>query len=283
MSRRAAVSALSLLLLASGASSDPSPTWFAGISGKLRAVIAGIEDAALLAKLNVAPPVPGVHPVPGVAPGEFSVVVMTPFTAKLNGKIGNYEIGSWPNETGGRRHEAALAAGYALPTGFVEVDRATAHLRLSEHFELGDFLTHGQADVWPKYLVLDMRLVDKLELVMKELAEEGHPVKHLHVMSGFRTPEYNDPGVAPGGRSQISRHMYGDAADVFPDDDGDGWTDDLNHDGRVDIHDARVLAHAAEEVEHKYPQLVGGIGIYQATTAHGPFVHIDVRGRKARW
>jgi uncharacterized protein YcbK (DUF882 family) len=28
---------------------------------------------------------------------------------------------------------------------------------------------------------------------------------------------------------------------------------------------------------------VGGIGIYPATSAHGPFVHIDARGTRARW
>jgi uncharacterized protein YcbK (DUF882 family) len=29
--------------------------------------------------------------------------------------------------------------------------------------------------------------------------------------------------------------------------------------------------------------LTGGVGIYAATGAHGPFVHVDVRGVKARW
>jgi uncharacterized protein YcbK (DUF882 family) len=51
----------------------------------------------------------------------------------------------------------------------------------------------------------------------------------------------------------------------------------------VDTGDARVLARAAERVEEKNPDLVGGIGIYPATSAHGPFVHIDVRGNRARW
>ena len=29
--------------------------------------------------------------------------------------------------------------------------------------------------------------------------------------------------------------------------------------------------------------LVGGLAAYDATTAHGPFVHIDLRGYRARW
>ena len=111
----------------------------------------------------------------------------------------------------------------------------------------------------------------------------GFPVKGLTVMSGFRTPQYNEQGVGAGGRSAVSRHQYGDASDVYPDDDHDGRMDDLNHDGRVDLKDAAILAAAADAVEHKDPDLVGGIGIYPATSSHGPFVHIDARGTKARW
>jgi hypothetical protein len=29
--------------------------------------------------------------------------------------------------------------------------------------------------------------------------------------------------------------------------------------------------------------LIGGLGKYPSTASHGPFVHVDVRGRKARW
>ena len=161
--------------------------------------------------------------------------------------------------------------------------KATAATRVSEHFRLGDFLTKDQPNVWPKYLVLDLRLVDKLELLIAALREAGHPVKGLHVMSGFRTPAYNALDVGPGNRSAISRHIYGDAADVYPDDDGDGQIDDLNGDGRVDLADARIVAEAAEDVERKYPELAGGIGIYPATAAHGPVVHVDTRGTRARW
>jgi hypothetical protein len=59
--------------------------------------------------------------------------------------------------------------------------------------------------------------------------------------------------------------------------------DDLNRDGRVDTRDARFLASIVDRIEHEHPDLVGGIGIYPATSAHGPFVHVDVRGVKARW
>jgi uncharacterized protein YcbK (DUF882 family) len=131
--------------------------------------------------------------------------------------------------------------------------------------------------------VLREPLVDKLELVLAELREMGVPARALRVMSGFRTPQYNEQGVGAGGRVQDSRHQYGDAADVYIVNGARDWMSDVNRDGRVDTRDARVLAAAAERVEQAHPELVGGIGIYKATAAHGPFVHIDVRGNRARW
>ena len=78
--------------------------------------------------------------------------------------------------------------------------------------------------------------------------------------------------------------MYGDAMDIYIDNDNNGSMDDLNRDGRVDIADARVLAAAADRVERKYPSLIGGIGVYRARPgAHNGFVHIDTRGFRARW
>jgi uncharacterized protein YcbK (DUF882 family) len=102
-------------------------------------------------------------------------------------------------------------------------------------------------------------------------------------MSGFRTPQYNRLGVGEGGRAAKSRHQYGDAADVFVDNNGDRRMDDLNRDGRTDAADGRVILAAVERVERQYPELVGGAGLYSATSAHGPFVHIDARGTRARW
>ena len=38
-----------------------------------------------------------------------------------------------------------------------------------------------------------------------------------------------------------------------------------------------------DRVEAKYPELVGGAGIYRDNGVHGPFIHIDARGKRARW
>ncbi|CAA9349295.1 MAG: hypothetical protein AVDCRST_MAG40-2812 [uncultured Gemmatimonadaceae bacterium] len=212
------------------------------------------------------------------AAAPFSVVTMLPFTSKVNGRLGSYRIGFWPSE-----RRLARASGSGTPSGFIRVTPENQNLRVSEHFTLRDFLTHDQQRVWPKYLVLREELVDKLELVIADLEGRGTPVRRMVVMSGFRTPQYNSRGVGAGGRAQDSRHQYGDAADVFVDNDGDGRMDDLNRDGRVDARDAQVVIEAAERVERRHPDLVGGAGRYRATSAHGPFAHIDVRGYRARW
>jgi Peptidase M15 len=190
--------------------------------------------------------------------------------------LNGYHLGHYP-----RGAVERLGERYAPPRHFIEVTRENQDTRVSEHFQLRDFLTKDQRDVWPKYLVLDLALVDKLELVIQELQRQGFATRGLHVMSGFRTPQYNGPGE--GGRAKYSRHTYGDAADVWVDDDGDGQMDDLNGDGRVDVEDAEALAAVVDRVEARLPALVGGHGVYKATSAHGPFVHVDLRGTPARW
>jgi hypothetical protein len=208
----------------------------------------------------------------------FTFITLRPFSDKVKGRVGKYLLGYWPSER--RRVRSPL---YANPDGFIEVTQENQDTPVSEHFRLRDFLTKDQHNVWPKYLVLDMRLIDKLELVIDDLVSHGFDVQHLAVMSGFRTPSYNRKGVGRGGRADASRHQYGDAADVFVDNDRDGRMDDVNRDGRVNTRDARLLLEAVERVEREYPGLAGGAGVYAATRAHGPFTHIDARGTRARW
>lgn len=216
---------------------------------------------------------------------DFNLISVRPRTDKRDGKVGLYYIGSWPGESGGRvsAPRAAPADRYLPPSGFIEVTRENADTKVSDHFALRDFLTHDQANVWPKYLVLELRNVDKLELVLSELARQGIDVSGVKVMSGFRTPQYNRGGGNTGGRAGLSRHMYGDAADIFIDSNKDGVMDDLNRDGRITIADSRVVQQAVDRVEASNPELVGGAGIYPAAAGHGPFIHIDTRGYRARW
>ncbi len=219
-----------------------------------------------------------VRPVAG-----FNVITMLPFSAKRNGHVGLYYVGNWPSEHGTVGPSKAPSNAYMNPAGFIEVTPQNADTYVSEHFKLRDFLTHDQPNVWPKYIVLQARLVDKLELVLSDLQRHGVDVHGVHVMSGFRTPQYNYTGGNTGGRANLSRHMYGDAADIYIDDNGDGQMDDLNHDGKISIADAQVIEAAVDRVEAAHPELVGGTGVYTAAPGHGPFIHIDTRGYRARW
>jgi hypothetical protein len=214
---------------------------------------------------------------------NFSFIRMLPFESKVDGKIGTYRIGSWPSERGAKGPPRAPADRYANPRGFIEVTLENRDTPISEHFTLRDFLTKGQDNVWPKYLVLSPRLIDKIELVLKDLQERGIDTKGVFVMSGFRTPSYNSGGGETSGRADLSRHMYGDAGDIWIDNDRDGQMDDLNKDGRVDIGDSRFILESVERVERAYPELIGGTGVYRAASGHGPFIHIDTRGYRARW
>ena len=209
---------------------------------------------------------------------DFSVITLRPATEKRGGRLGLYYIGNWPAARKGRP-----GVNYDPPNGFIEVTQQTQNTQLSDHFRLKDFFPHDQANVWPKYIVVDMKLVDKLELILADLETQGINPNGVRVMSGFRTPQYNAGGGDPRGRAALSRHMYGDASDIFIDNDGNGQMDDLNHDGRVNIADARVIQDAANRVERAHPSLIGGVGIYSGTSAHGPFTHIDTRGYPARW
>lgn len=264
-----------------------------GRSGKLKLRILGPRRSLqipLIAKLfgDSVVATPGIHPAreatKATPAADVAIATVVPFEAKDGRFVNGYRVGYWPEEKGRLR-----GGMYLNPDGFVQVTRENADMPVSDHFRLRDFLTHDQSDVWPKYVVLRDELIDKLELVIAELNASGVPVTRMHVSSGFRHPEYNQ-GLrrarrrrGPGSPAEDSRHQFGDAADVFVDNDDDGRMDDLNGDGKRNAKDLAVLKGAVERVEARYPDLVGGFGTYRATRSHGPFVHIDVRGTPARW
>lgn len=210
--------------------------------------------------------------------GDVNVISLVPLSAKRNGRIGRFLIGDWPYEGGGAPKDI-----YRPPAGLIEVTPENQDLWLSEHVQLRDFITKGQDDVWPKYVAVNPRVLDKVELVVQELERMGHPVENLFAVSGFRTPWYNAKGGNTAGRGALSRHMYGDAMDLAVDNDRDGLMDDLNGDGRVDLADAKVIGQAVDRVEARHPNLVGGMHYYPPTGGHRGMVHIDTRGYRARW
>lgn len=253
-----------------------------GKSGKLRfRTLTRVSAIALPSFLKTygekAIRTPAVHHVAAnSSQTAFAFIVLRPFGEKRDDALHGYRLGKWPSE------RWMMGQRYENPDGFIEVTPSNAGLRLSEHFVLADFLTHDQRDVWPKFVVLQEPLIDKLELVLADLASRGVKTDHVRVLSGFRAPYYNDRIVAEGA-ARASRHQYGDAADVIIDVNGDGRMDDLNGDGRLDLRDTESILRAVERVEKQFPMLVGGLGLYHAMGASGPFAHVDVRGSTARW
>ena len=100
-------------------------------------------------------------------------------------------------------------------------------------------------------------------------------------MSGYRTPYYNKKI----GNVKYSRHVYGNAADVYVDINGDGVIDDLNSDGKNNMDDGLVLFKIVNSFDKDpgFNELLGGIGKYKKNSRHTYFIHIDTRGYKARW
>jgi hypothetical protein len=188
------------------------------------------------------------------------VMLPAPAGPTLNGfRIGRYERRPFRGDSAYRR-----------PTGFVEVTETNRGTLVSPHLSLEQFVSK-QPGGYPKYLVLHERLLLKLELLLEEARKAGMRVTTFRIMSGYRTPSYNR---LIGNETRYSRHVYGDAADIYVDEDGDG---------RVTLDDARALAGVVDSLSDRSPSLEGGLGLYDATPAHGPFVHVDTRGRRVRW
>src|SRR5215831_4073972 len=201
---------------------------------------------------------------------EPTLVVMVPFKKRVRGVLNGYRIGTYI---------ADRLTQHDHPDGFLEVGEQDVDLMVSTHLRLGDFITHDRQDkVWPKYVALDPRLLDKVELVLAKIGASARLTRPnapqevaFDVHSGFRTPAHN-AGV--WNAASDSRHEYGDAVDLAI---------DANGDGRVTITDQLLVARAVDQVELEHPDLVGGLGLYTSRNYNTPYVHIDARGKRTRW
>ncbi len=203
---------------------------------------------------------------------DLSAFVMVPASRVRDGWLNGYHIGEYP--------PAARTGNptYHPPRGFIEVTDDNKDAHLTPRFRLQQFLCKQEA-TFPKYVVLRERLLVTLERVIDDLSASGIDADRLYVMSGYRTPFYN----RAIGNVTFSMHQFGGAADVFVDEDGNGLMDDLNRDRQIDRTDAVVLHDVVERLVRHEPGLIGGLGVYGGTNAHGPFVHVDVRPGHARW
>lgn len=97
-------------------------------------------------------------------------------------------------------------------------------------------------------------LCETLEVVREKCG--NHPIT---IVSGYRTLEWNK---LVGGVEE-SRHLVGDAADFLI--------------GRVPAKNVYEIAFALQETGLVH---CGGLALYKARV---PFVHLDIRGKRARW
>lgn len=222
-----------------------------------------------------APTEPGAIPIRVEGPNsgviQLNVLVLHPFDEiDGGGALNGYQIGTYVRGAG--RSDP--------PAGFIEGDPEILDLLVAPSFTLGQFLCKEPGE--PPYLALSEPLLVKLETILGAVRDAGIEAETLSVMSGFRTPQYNR---AIGNVTDGSRHLWGDAADVFVDLSGNGWMDDLTGDGHVDLQDGSVLYRIAERVEQEGDDFIrpGGLSLYPANSVHGPFVHVDARGFAARW
>jgi hypothetical protein len=109
---------------------------------------------------------------------------MVPASAVHAGYLNGFRVGRYPPPPTRRQ------ATYQPPVGFVEVTPQNQDLLITPHLQLKQFLTK-QPGGFPKYVVLDPRLLQKLELVFQLAQAAGYAKVGFHVMSGYRTPAYN--------------------------------------------------------------------------------------------
>lgn len=205
----------------------------------------------------------------------LTLINLVPYGAMRAGLLDGYRIGEYAMlPMRGLRS-------YERPKGFIRLTPANAGLYVADHYRLRDF--QCKLDGSSKFLILRPEALVKLELLQNILqTRHGLRFTRFTIMSGYRTPFYN---ALIGNETSRSRHLYGDAMDIYIDENGDGNMDDINHDGRVDANDARFLLTIAEAIDRstEWGWLKGGAGVYHATSAHGPYLHVDARGYVARW
>jgi uncharacterized protein YcbK (DUF882 family) len=253
---------------------DPSELRYAWVKADGSSVDAATIDSAkpVAGAEFTAPASPGFYRLALLRDEQRRVVdgltlaVLVPFGAKRGGSLNGYRIGTY-------RGERLPLDQIDRPAGFVEVTQTALDFSLTKHLRLSDFVTHDGQETWPRYVAINPRLLDKLELVMSEIGSWYGGIDRLQIAldvhSGFRTPLHNR---SIANASTDSRHQYGDAADISL---------DANNDGKINETDVRMIALAVEVVERDHPDLIGGMGFYR----HGgsSYVHVDVRGMRVRW
>jgi len=114
------------------------------------------------------------------------------------------------------------------------------------------------------YWLMDEKLLTALLNLQQELEEGGYDKCGFTISNAHRHPRENERI----GGAKMSRHMKGQAIDLS--------IGDINGDGKYTKKDKDIVLKICDE---KVIANNGGIGRYPGTRT----VHIDVRGKRARW
>src|SRR6185503_19348456 len=127
----------------------------------------------------------------------LTLMSLVPSGQMLNGQLDGYRVGQYVQDA---------------PEGFIRLSYRNSALFVSDHYRLRDF--QCKLDGPAKFLVLRPEALLKLEILQHELLQHGVTFVRFTVMSGFRTPYYNSK---IGNETSRSRHLYGDAMDIYVD------------------------------------------------------------------
>ena len=86
---------------------------------------------------------------------EPKLAVMVPFELKLGSSLNGYQIGRYPAEWSRNEQDER-------PDGFAEVHADELDLPLTRHLKMRDFITHDSQTIWPRYVAIDPRVLDKI-------------------------------------------------------------------------------------------------------------------------
>lgn len=202
---------------------------------------------------------------------SLNVFVMIPESELEDGLLAGSLIGEYPDPID-------YSPIYLPPDGYIEVTEENISTLVSPNFELGQFITDASGEL-PKYVVLRELLLLKLEALLERLNDVDIQADSLSVVAAYMTPAYNR---SIGGQEH-SRHIYGGAATVIVDEDGDGRMDDLDKNGILDNRDGQFLFELIDELysEPGKEYLSGGLFLYSSYA--GPAVMLDARGFRKRW
>ncbi|RCW57442.1 peptidase M15A [Halanaerobium sp. ST460_2HS_T2] len=206
---------------------------------------------------------------------KINIFVICPRNNKNGQYLEDFRIGYYPDIPADKKEY------YTKPKGFLKIEESMLGINLTPHFKLDQFLTN-QTRQFPQFIAIQESLLLKLEFFLEDINNAGYKADTFGIVSIYRTPYFNKK---LGNNTDFSRHIFGDAADIFIDRNGNEWMDDLNGDGQSTIADSNILYDLAVEFDQKekFAQLQGGVSSYKGNGVRGPFIHIDTRGFHVNW